>query len=150
LNFRKIVLSTVLIISAISISAILVSSDTVPVFGYESPLELHTAEHHEKNLDKDTRAILLEFSGNGGSADYMKKSLGPLEEFMINNEGAHHDSSWNKFHYPMDGRYINFDATKSGQPASANCEPCHWNDAKADALEYINANPQKKNNYSWL
>ena len=133
LNFRNIVSSTVLIIFAISISAILFSSNEIPVLADRPPHDADPgpdpsdAHHDNWDLNGDHRAILLKFSGNAGSSAWMYDSLNngvhphyrnytnpdpvnKLENFMESNAGTHHDSAWNQFHYPDDGSNWDFNA----------------------------------------
>ncbi len=142
-----------------SLSIILVSSYMIPVLA-DTPL---SDSHHDTfDLNGDHRAILLKFSGNGGSFGWKADSLNngleefgfqnyinpdpanKLENFMESNAGTHHDSAWNQFHFPDDRSNQNFDAGKSPPANIADCNPCNWVQAKADALAYIILNPQKK------
>jgi len=117
---------SLLIIFTISISAILVAN------GFNEQV----FANQEENLEKDTRAILLTFTGNGGG----HPDWGPLNTFMDKNEGTHHDSAWNKFHFPSDGAGINWLPFGLGDCPT----PCNWSEGKSDAKNYINANPLKK------
>ncbi len=86
----------------------------------------------------------MKFSGNAGTDTYMGSSLQPLEAFMDANMGTHHDSAWNRFHFPNDKQGIFYPGDCNPPDGSGGLIDCNWIDAKQAALNYINANLDKK------